>query len=306
MFSRMYSTNAEHPGQPTRPPASAHFLVSSVDRYTDTFDRVLSPKTSAKWIMSKPYNLLYGYFTRLALTQLQFQWNLPTIIEGVNDEFGITIGGVTFTVVLTQGWYDLDALATAIEDAVTDADEYDEAWGFTCGVYEGALSLEADVVFTPFPGPPGDEAEVLNKFLVTAGLFVKTATLNPTTSKYVLVGGTAPMLYTKFIDICSQRLTQFQRVKDGTTLVNNPNADVIARVYACPPSATLNSGQPGQLFSEPWVMTIDYNTPKHIRWSPDQAINNFDIQLKDEFGDIITWNVKYPTEFQMTFLASET
>jgi hypothetical protein len=53
-------------------------------------------------------------------------------------------------------------------------------------------------------------------------------------------------------------------------------------------------------------MTIDYNTPKHIRWSPDQAINNFDIQFKDEFGQIITWNTRYPTEYQMTFLASET
>ena len=114
------------------------------------------------------------------------------------------------------------------------------------------------------------------------------------------------MVYTKFIDICSSRLTQFQRVKDATTLINNTNTDVIARVYACPPNVTLNGAQPGQLFSTPWVMTIDYNTPKHIRWSPDQAINNFDIQLKDEYGQIIHWSTTYPTEYQMTFLASET
>ena len=303
----MFNNSQEHPGTAIRPPASAHLLVSSVDRYKDVFDRVLAPTTSANWIMSKPYNLLYGYFTRLALTQLQFQWNLPTIINGVNDDFALVFNeNVTISFTLEDGWYTLSELADTIENAVTNSVGYNPAWAFTCTVGNGCLVMEATVTFIPFPGPPGSENQQVNKFLVTAGLFVEAAILNETTNKYVLTGGTAPMTYTKFIDICSQRLTQFQRVKDGTTLVNNPNADVIARVYPCPPNVLLNNSQSGQLFAEPWVMTIDYNTPKHIRWSPDQAINNFDIQLKDEFGQIITWTIKYPTEFQMTFLASET
>ena len=300
----MFTNSQEQSVVAQRPPSSAHLLVSSVDRYNDSFDRLLNPKTSANWIMNKPYNLLYGYFTRLALTQLQFQWNLPTIIEGVNDQFDIFLDDILIQTTIAPGWYTLSELAEEIQDGIRAADGYLLGWNFTVTVVNGSLVMQATVPMTIGVGQPGAEQQQVNKFMITAGLYVSESTV--VGGLQTIVNGVAPMVYTKFIDICSQRLTQFQRVKDATTLVGNPNSDVIARVYPCPPNVLLNNSQSGQLFAEPWVMTIDYNTPKHIRWSPDQAINNFDIQFKDEFGQIITWNTRYPTEYQMTFLASET
>jgi hypothetical protein len=302
------STDKEHPGVPQRPPASAHLLVSSLDRYQTTFERVTNPSTSTNWIMSKGYNLLNGYFTRLAITQIQFHWNLPTIIENVNDIFALAMDTegtpVSITGIITEGWYTVSELAAEIENVVTNAAGYNPAWNFTCTAVNGALVLAATVDFSTNAGTTSLEDEIANKFYITAGLTQTPTVLNG--GVYRLYCGPAPMTYTSFIDICSTRLTQFQRVKDATTLVNNVNSDVIARVYPCPPNVLLNNSQSGQLFAEPWVMTIDYNTPKHIRCNPDQAITNFDIQLKDEFGQIIYWSTEFPTEYQMTFLASET
>jgi hypothetical protein len=118
--------------------------------------------------------------------------------------------------------------------------------------------------------------------------------------------GIPPMIYTRWLDICSSRLTKFQRVKDATTMPQFKTADVIARIYAVPPNVSQNPAQAGQLFSEPWIMTIDYNTPKHIKWNPDEPISNFDVTVRDEFGDLMPWSSEYPTEYQLTILASET
>lgn len=304
----MFGSSAEHPGVPSRPPASAHLMMSSTDRYRDRFDRLLKPTTGAKFTLQRPNNLLSGYFTRLAITQIQFQWNLPTIIEGVNDEFSLVFDETTTVdIVITPGWYTVDELATAIETEITDAGNYDEAWDFTCTVVDGALVLQAGVTMIPFIGPPGSSEQAPNNFLITAGLFVQDAVETaPSSGTFRIYGAPAPMLYTRWIDMCSRNLTQFQRVKDNTTLIGNVNDDVIARVYACPPNQILNNSYPGQLFSEPWIMVIDYNTPKHMKWEVNQAINNFDIELKDEFGQTIYWSTQYPTEFQLTMMASET
>jgi hypothetical protein len=304
MFS---TTTPEHPGVPLRPATAAHFLVTSTDRYKDTFDRLLSPTTSANWTMSKNYNLLNGYFTRLAITQIQFWWNLPTVIEGVNDMLSIAfdLASDILTITIDPGYYTVATLAAEIESKIQAHVDYDPAWDFQVNVVEDALQFTSTVDSQCVPEfPQVENAERINKFMITAGLN-GSAGEEITPGNFVISYATAPMTYTSFIDICSSRLTQFQRVKDGTTLINNTNADVIARVYPCPPNQIINSAQPGQLFAQPWVMTIDYNTPKYIRWDAAQAITNFDIQLKDEFGDIIYWSVQYPTEYQMTMIASE-
>jgi hypothetical protein len=65
---------------------------------------------------------------------------------------------------------------------------------------------------------------------------------------------------------------------------------------------------PGQLFARPFVMTIDYNTPKQIKWSPEEALGNFDIQLRDEYGGLVPFDTVSGAggcEYCLTCLASE-
>jgi hypothetical protein len=296
----------EHPGVPSRPPASANLMVSSTDRYTTFFEQLISPTTSANWQLNKKQNILSGYFTRLAITQLQFFWNIPTIIQGYNSLFSIDIDDVELTIDIPTGFYTPSELAEEIESGIRTHPDYDEDSNFTVdGTNLGFTFAVSDPFTFTILAPVPDEiedAKSLNRFLILIGArdvnFEENETFTQT--------GIPTMLATRFVDICSSRLTQYQRVKDATTLPGNVTSDVIARVYATAPSTSTNDDMPGQILSIPNIINIDYNTPKHIKWSPDQAIVNFDIQVKDEYGDLIFWSEQYKTEFQFTILASET
>jgi hypothetical protein len=134
------------------------------------------------------------------------------------------------------------------------------------------------------------------KFLLTSGF-----TPFPAPGFNQMLSSFTSLLYTRWIDICSSRLTVFQKVKDATTLPQNTNQNVIARVYLCPPGQRAVADD----FSKPFTLCVDYNTPKHLRWDTGQAIADFDIQVRDEFGDLLYWDEYSNTEFEMTILASE-
>jgi hypothetical protein len=296
----------EQPGVPLRPAAYAHLLVSSTDRYANQYDRLAFPTSSSDWRLNKQGYLLNGYFTRLAVTQIQFFWNIPTIEEDVNDSLTFEYDGTAFTALIDPGFYDGAGLAAALQT------EMNTAAGLAPNTITVIYSPEGYFVF----GAPGHTlmiepldpavagqtlADIQNKLLFTIGFTSDWETAAP-----LLTGGIAPLVWTRWVDICSTTLTKYQRVKDATTLPQNITSDVIARVYAVPPNVSQNPAQDGQLFGRPWVMTIDYNTPKYIKWSPDEAISNFDIQVKDEFGNFVLWSQEFGSEYQLTILASET
>lgn len=306
--------NKENPGISTRPPASAHLLVSSTDRYNDYFSRLAFPTTASTWKTNKYNNILNGYFTRLAITQLNFLWNIPTIVDGKNDVLTLIFDNdepseVIMTIGLPGGFYTPTELAAAFETAVTTHPDYDSNWVFTCDFIDNHFVLDVDTGYTliisPPPDTPGaidpaDSAEL--RLCYTMGF--TNANFEPAETQ---VTGIPTMLYTRYIDICSNKLTQFQRVKDAATLPQNLTSDQIARVYAVPPNVWINPEQTTNVtFSQPWNMTIDYNTPKHIKWDVNQAIDNFDISCFDEYGDVMYWTPQFPTEYNFTFLASET
>jgi hypothetical protein len=298
--------HSEHSGVPTRPPASAHMMVSSTDRYNTFFDRLVSPTTSADWKMNKAYNLLYGYFTRMAITQIQFEWFIPTIVEGKNSDMFLTIDDVQIYITIPTGFYSPTTLAAEIQTLVRADADYDADWNFTVTGTTDAFVFDVDSPYeitfeAPYPDDVSSEAIAINRLYLTMGFYEDN--FEPADR---IVTGIPLMLYTRYLDICSSRLTNYQKVKDATTMPNNLTQDVIARVYPVPPGQSKSESFVENTFDVPFTLCIDYNTPKHIRWSPDQAVNNFDIRVFDEFGELMYWSPEYASEYQLTFLASET
>jgi hypothetical protein len=113
------------------------------------------------------------------------------------------------------------------------------------------------------------------------------------------------MLPTRFIDILSSYITKFQTVKDGTTSQYNPYISQIARIYPIAPNTRIDISDTGGPSANPFQLCIDYNTPKHINWNFQEAISNFDIQLRDEFGEFVPWTNVYGCEYSLTCLATE-
>ena len=286
-----------------RKPASAQLLVSSTDRYPDSSTRLEYPTTSADWKLNLRSYPLQGYFKRLAITQIQFQWNIPTIVDGKNDVFVIQIDGNPYVIALTPGFYSGEDLATEIEDEVIAQGGVDAA-SFTATFAGGAFTFEIGAghtfAFTIPPDTTDPDTIINNRFLITIG--ATASSVNPTLS---YTTGIAPLIYTRFVDMCSSYLTKWQSVKDNTTHPNGIVSSVLARIYAVPPNVLVNAAQAGQLFAIPWQMTVDFNVPKFIEWSPQETIANFDIQLRDEYGDLIYWSQDFPTEYQFTLFASE-
>lgn len=306
----------------SRPPAYAELLVDSLDRYAQGFPPALAQTSSSDWQTILQQIVLNGYFTRLAVTQIQFQWNLPTIIVGYNDTIRITIEetgqpDTTFNLVIDEGYYTPDALAAEIEaEGIAGAPA---GANFTC-VYDtlfGGFQIGVDVpggfavaIVAASPGNELNQARALS----TTGLYT-VAGLPPLPG---FTGAPPTMLATRFVDICSTTLTKFQRVKDSTTLKNPTISNVIARVYPTAPNTSVQTrGEyitdvtklPGNsIGSTPFSLCIDYNTPKFIKWSPEEALGNFDLQLRDDFGQLLPYNPGNGgacCEYQLTILASE-
>lgn len=312
-----------------RPPAYAHLLVSSTDRYRNFAERLTAPRTSANWTLSKQYNVLNGYFTRLVITQLQFQWNIPTIFTGYNDAMLIILDdGVNplfdADITIPQGFYTLSELAAAIVTAVTNVGggvgAAFIAAGFAVDVIDNSLEFSVtapNTIWISEPDPTFTAQPSYYKFYYTTG--INASMIGAGNAATTLRGNAAPMLATRWLDICSSLMTKFQKVKDTTTLPQDKTSDVISRVYAMAPNvssytASVPTGTldgavttyaTNQPFAGPWIMTIDYNNPKYIKWSSEEPLGNFDIQVRDEYGDQMPWSVEYPTEYQMTILASE-
>ena len=326
---------AEHPGKPQRPPASAHLLIDSLDRYENsnfgsnnqniTLLSALAgaDPTASNFTISRNQPLLYGYFTRVAITQVQMEYNIPSVLEQFNNTLYIqyTQGAnvnVPITVTLSAGWYNnvelADELQTQIRAALAAAGVTNNGFTVTFGRPNYTFTFDtnnADLFgFTVVP-----TANVVNQtlYLKTLQLIGITTTQTlpsivsaPTVS--TITANRAPrLLFTQYVDIISRNLTKYQRVKDTDTAAVNNKSFIIARVYLVPPNtAAFVDASGNSLGSRPFTICVDYNTPKHIKWSPNEAIHELDFQLLDEYGDELPWDTFYPTEFQLTMLATET
>jgi hypothetical protein len=279
-----------------RAPASAHLLIDSLDRYPVGNPGAKSPPvTSSAWTLQLPQYVLNGYFTRLAVTQIQFQWNLPTIITGYNNILIVQQPTAPSIAIIPQGWYSPPDLATAITTALAAATTPPTS-AITC-TYN---ALNKNFVLTSaaaFRIPPADNNNA-KQFGSTTGLQYT----GPATATTV-VGGVPTMLATRFIDMRSSYLTKNQRVKDVTTLPQNIVSDVIARIYATAPNTT--TAGITTPYIAPWIMNISYPVPKYIRWNVEEPISNFTLELLDENGQPLPWTQTAGCEYALTLIASE-
>ena len=306
----------EHEGVPQRPPAYAHLLIDSKDRDPNAdkppYPIITTPANN--FLIDRNQALLYGYLTRLAITQLQFNWRLPTVMTGINNVFiiaKVAPAPAVGVVQLTQGYYNPTTLAAEIETQLQGVAGFAT---YTC-VYDANLGgfqfssnngdtfsfVPLDIVIVQYPLL----AKAISRTYRLLGL--SSGNIDVLSAATVQITGTPNMLYTDYVDICSRNLTKYQRVKDIDTAGTNTKSFIIARLYLCPTNQRnlySDTDAPGAL---PFDICVDYNTPKHIRWSPQEAVNQIDLQVYDEFGELLPWDVNnYNWDFQLTLVASET
>jgi hypothetical protein len=91
---------------------------------TQNAGRILLGKSNTatdNCLLQTKRNLLYGYFSRVALTQFQLNYNVPTIVTGYNDVLAFTTtatGVAPQFVLLREGYYTPAQLALEIQTQV--------------------------------------------------------------------------------------------------------------------------------------------------------------------------------------------
>jgi hypothetical protein len=279
-----------------------------MDRYPKGYPGDTSQLTSSsQWTLQSRQYVLNGYFHRLALTQIQFFYNLPTIVTGYNDTIAIgSADGTTLLgyITIPQGWYTCDTLAAAIS---TLFDAIVTGGTVTANANTGALTFTAPTDFSILP----PDSALVNGYQEVLGRSYQTTGIIPgiATGSYTLSGTIPTMLPTRFIDISSPYLTKHQRVKDSSTLISGQISNILCRVYIFPPFTrtpwppTANSGLD---VDTPTCISLDFGSGKQLAWAEDEIISNFSITVTDEYGSLLPWAPEYGCEYSFVLTASET
>lgn len=312
----MNNTSYPDVGQTIRQPATAIFGIDSSDRYS--FDSATLIRTDKQpeysFSLYKGQSVLNGFIKRLALTEINMEWNVPNV-NTYNNNFGIVVVGADLSgvseyevvVSVPTGFYTplelTTYLQTTINSTLTSAGVIDPG-----KVADVKISIDPKTLYLTIAGKGTavNGATLTLKVPTTLG----TPNLNKTTMYEMLglrnivdtfaivnlfpnpfwVGNYASFLYTRYIDITSENLTKKQEVKDSSTQPPEVGANnLLARVYVG------NSGLSESRFdvsgvgcnivgTRPFQLYKQYTTPKYIYWDSREFINLIDIKVYDDAG----------------------
>jgi hypothetical protein len=359
--------NPEKPARTIRYPKTAELHLDSLDRYNAANVIAASgiptistnPNYTKLWgtivassntnstnncLIQTKRNLIYGYMSRIALTQFSLQYNVPTIVAGYNDLMLVNAGGLYFSYTMPQGYYNLTTLAAAIQVglrtmtggglgtatvvAPTSQTSASPLTSVSTGFFVTAGAPAT--MFFAYAGNPGgidtNDAQDLriarfNRLIgvnrAGAGYGAipdTTAVPSPFDASQVRWAtatlGTPNFRYTDYVDIVSQALTNYKDTKDANSAILSPGS-VIGRIWLTEypmqshATGTLGWAQDGLWNMGPLSFVKNWSNPNWSQWSPNSAINSVDISLLDMFGVPLPWNSTYNTEWQATVTVTE-
>ncbi len=338
MTTAQYREASENAGTPIRMPATAVLTVDTADRLKfDANGYAIAPSAVNNLYINTQQTLVQGYFTRLALTELNMNWNIPNV-NARNNTLTLRLfdglGGSTdlTTDVPADGFYDPVALATTLTSSLaTDIAllpaPYPARYPAITVTYNQiacAFQIQNSIAGNNFlivPKNIGASDDLTN--MMGFGAIPSSATPAST-----WIGGFATMQYTPYFDIISRQLTKKQNVNDNSTSTNT-GRNLLARIYLtpegitqvplidpvlAPPYTTLEASMIG---CRPFTLHREFQIPKQIFWDTKEFLNVVDLSLTDYKGNIL---YESPTEqagntislgtgnanWQLTFQITET
>jgi len=323
-------------GVDIRDASTANFLIDSTDRQDYNNQTVYIPGVSptifsSDFLINKSaQNLVTGFFTRFALTEIELAWNIQNVSS--------TIGNNSCNVIIVQA----SPAATYILTSVTIANgNYNVAEGLTAltaqlniraaaaGITGGAslftlsastvafgkqiLTCSAGFTFNFYRTDPATNSPngVPNLDLAQSlGFLVYNTqpTSAQTTFSYNIAYNPNLLAY-EYIDICCSQIASQQKLKDATTSSYDTN-DVIYRFNfssdASYPATFDALGYPILPGYKPFNIRRYLAFPKQIRWDPLLPLGQMQIQVYTDKQQILKYRyLAESVEFKMLMLISE-
>ena len=288
---------SEHPGETERPQSSAFLLIDSQDRHQ--VSQLQAPFSGVAVIRlantTQPLNdftiqkrqpFLSGYFTRIAVTEVRFEFNSPNV-NVRNNKFQVVgaAGGFGTTITLIESFYTPEELATEVDAELTAAFPA-QTWDVVYQNNKFTITSNDNFTIAPFYYPTVEQT--LSGVFYMMGF---NTAINSTLATAHQGAFFPNMCYTRYIDICSRQLTQYQKVKDNSTR-ENPTPAVLCRLYLgnyCNEGVGAGDSSARSIWPgcAPAVIQRIYNVPKYSSWNPGAFVDQIDIQLRDDAGNLL-------------------
>lgn len=287
-------------GVPIRQPSVALLCVDSEN--TEKFNSAgfrIDDNTPSVIYINNQRPLLFGYMTRIALTEMDIVWDIPNV-NFRNNSLSLKLFAYTdatppvittsptITLLVPTGWYTHAQLANVLQ-----------------GLLNGqAFSITNNLTFSVDVTPQGSfEIRQTAQYAPSlrfkgAFQFLKTKEydllysmgLTPVDKKFTsLTTGVAPMCYTPYVDVVSNLLTKNQNVTDGTTQQVYTSSK-LARIYFSneqiedvTPEVTTNKDT-NFIGTSPFFCRREFKVPKQIQWNSTENVDLIDIQVLDYKG----------------------
>ena len=341
------------------PCPNAQLVINSRDRFV-AYPNPVSPQTNPPLLSSQPYNnfllnnpgqnIVQGSIDKIQVAEIRFPYDIPNVVEQFTDLFEIDYGVAlpftkTLLIQIPQGFYTGSELAAQIQSRInteaaaespplTGADipqlTYSEADNhFTFSNTSATIEFQVRDVSTATNYTNAQGGQLGKSLLNMMGftpLQNNTSSLQEQTflvgvgSSYA--GGTAPLIFTDFIDIVSKSLCGNVYITDGSTQRTGFRKDLLARVYI----ADETSSQVGYVYDgggnpipsvvgcRPFVIHRQFKNAKMIPNNLLNSLNSVDIQLLMDNGQPLPniggagspGEYQAPRDFQITLNVFET
>jgi len=280
-----------------RKPSTSYFLLDSADRNQNASLQLPALTDANAWNdfrLQRPQPLMGAFARRITVSEINFPWFIPNISRLNNtiilrDE---TLG-LNYTISVPSGFYTPALLVSTMNTLFANA---------TAPNPPPTMSYDSIAMRYTFNGSLGGNVYSLNLSATVQPSFsdfVNSPSLFKTLGFAYIENGTniapgdgmqgLPTLtqYTSFVDICSDKLMTYTDVLDGNSYKGGKDR-VVCRLFASDEVSipmSLNSGNP--ITCQPFVIHRQFKNPKEIQWSPDSTVDWLDIQVFDEYGNLV-------------------
>jgi len=293
----------QHDATTIRYPSIANLMVDSADRSTSVFPNCND------FSINRPYSMLNGSFTRVATTEVVFEWDTPNAGGvGFSGTLQYNTPAAQYLLTIPTGFYTVEEAINMIAgllNSVTAAGNPEEptpsniTWTVAASSLGGAILTQSGAGAGPvsLAQNPADPLQLVDKIF---GSFVSTGAADPVGSLTTAVD----LRPYRYIDIISQSLTYAQDVKDSSTA--DKVRDVLCRWYFdYDDQATYDAfGYPILMGYKPFCLRRIFNPPKQIKWDQNLPVAGvMDFALYDNKGKLAATTTT--TNFLMTLQVSE-
>jgi hypothetical protein len=319
-----------------RQPASGLVLLNSRDRFVDA-SPTQKAAISQPWnnfILQRAQSIVPVFAKRIAISEVRFPWYIPNItlrnnlISFVIRYNNTNVELVNVPVSYTPGFFTPQQIATNLSATLDGVGQLAGLPAASTPTFVWDPITSTFTVSGPLPWavrpPPGTTYEVSPGVSAMSSQYFQSPSLAATlgipigwfapnaTPTYIPAGllentNATTCLYTDFIDIVSDKLMRFTDARDGGS-GNTTKSALVCRLYLADETSmpTLDaSGNPILPGITPFVIHRQFKTPKQVMWNPQSFIGDLDIQIYDQYGDLVYTPTRGYPDFQITMLASE-